>query len=363
LKHIKSTEPLTIMAGHVTNETLSLTGQRQRPFYRGSIISDVYYSLNPRKPDQTAVVVPPDRENRTSDYVTASPLRGIMKKNGILQTSVRGFFRDIISELQVQNQSLSNKYYLAEQDHISRSGMTRRQIGQISDSPSGGSTPWQRDIKATVSVHHLLHLALDAWNIFLDEGNTINNVERNGQNKVIMVTVYGRNGKEIKLFDENDGINELVRLIEGQTQKDRNLVRDTNNLMDYLMEMIFVPYIEYHAGTYKRDVNAEVNKFKLYMQTIRTLFPACKAANFRNNDHEILLALDELGINIRDISSLEDIGNKLIAGAVKCLVPSGYFGSADMAEALMRTFMDQSIINYENVRLGGLGFKLDDLMK
>jgi hypothetical protein len=47
LKHISSTEPLTIMAAHVANETLSLTEQRQRPFYRGSIISDVYYSLNP----------------------------------------------------------------------------------------------------------------------------------------------------------------------------------------------------------------------------------------------------------------------------------------------------------------------------
>jgi hypothetical protein len=56
LKHIGSTEPLTIMAAHVANETLSLTEQRQRPFYRGSIISDVYYSLNPTN---NAVVVQP----------------------------------------------------------------------------------------------------------------------------------------------------------------------------------------------------------------------------------------------------------------------------------------------------------------
>ena len=60
LKNIKSTEPLTIMAAHVTNETLFLTEQRQRPFYRGSIISDVYYSLNPaiKAPEPVAQVTP-----------------------------------------------------------------------------------------------------------------------------------------------------------------------------------------------------------------------------------------------------------------------------------------------------------------
>jgi hypothetical protein len=60
LKYIKSTEPLTIMAAHVTNETLFLTEQRQRPFYRGSIISDVYYSLNPaiQAPEPVAQVTP-----------------------------------------------------------------------------------------------------------------------------------------------------------------------------------------------------------------------------------------------------------------------------------------------------------------
>jgi len=60
LKHINSTEPLTIMAAHVANETLSLTNQRQRPFYRGSIITDVYYSLNPaiKAPEPVAQVTP-----------------------------------------------------------------------------------------------------------------------------------------------------------------------------------------------------------------------------------------------------------------------------------------------------------------
>jgi len=60
LKHVKSTEPLTIMAAFVTNETLSLTNQKQRPFYRGSIISDVYYSLNPavKTPEQRAQAKP-----------------------------------------------------------------------------------------------------------------------------------------------------------------------------------------------------------------------------------------------------------------------------------------------------------------
>jgi len=47
LKHIMSTEPVYQMAIDVTQETLNLTGQRQRPFQRGSIISEKYYSLNP----------------------------------------------------------------------------------------------------------------------------------------------------------------------------------------------------------------------------------------------------------------------------------------------------------------------------
>ncbi|MDR0502389.1 MAG: caspase family protein [Treponema sp.] len=54
LKHIKSTEPIAIMAAHVANETLSLTDQRQRPFYRGSIISDIYYTLNASAPAVSA---------------------------------------------------------------------------------------------------------------------------------------------------------------------------------------------------------------------------------------------------------------------------------------------------------------------
>jgi hypothetical protein len=48
LKYIKSNEPVYQMAIDVTQETLSLTGQRQRPFQRGSIISEKYYSLNPQ---------------------------------------------------------------------------------------------------------------------------------------------------------------------------------------------------------------------------------------------------------------------------------------------------------------------------
>ena len=46
LKHIRSTEPLTIMMGHVTSDTLYLTGQRQRPYTSGSMGSEnIYYSL------------------------------------------------------------------------------------------------------------------------------------------------------------------------------------------------------------------------------------------------------------------------------------------------------------------------------
>jgi len=61
LKYIHSTEPVYQMAIDVTNETMNLTGKRQQPFNRGSIISEKYYSLNPD-------AVPP------SDIIIARPI-------------------------------------------------------------------------------------------------------------------------------------------------------------------------------------------------------------------------------------------------------------------------------------------------
>ena len=48
LMNIRSTEPLLMMTGSVTSDTLSLTNQRQRPFTSGSMgRENSYYSLNP----------------------------------------------------------------------------------------------------------------------------------------------------------------------------------------------------------------------------------------------------------------------------------------------------------------------------
>jgi tetratricopeptide (TPR) repeat protein len=47
LKYIDSPEPLVLMASDVINETMASTNNAQRPFSRGSIISDKRYSLNP----------------------------------------------------------------------------------------------------------------------------------------------------------------------------------------------------------------------------------------------------------------------------------------------------------------------------
>jgi tetratricopeptide (TPR) repeat protein len=47
LKYIYSPEPLKMMTTDVINETMMLTNNSQRPFSRGSIISDKHYSLNP----------------------------------------------------------------------------------------------------------------------------------------------------------------------------------------------------------------------------------------------------------------------------------------------------------------------------
>jgi formylglycine-generating enzyme required for sulfatase activity len=46
LKHINSTEAITMMTTDVVRETMALTGGKQRPFSQGSIISEKYYSLN-----------------------------------------------------------------------------------------------------------------------------------------------------------------------------------------------------------------------------------------------------------------------------------------------------------------------------
>ncbi|MDR1902698.1 MAG: tetratricopeptide repeat protein [Treponema sp.] len=60
LKHIASPEPVAIMASDVINETLRLTANQQRPFSRGSIISDKYYSINPDR-SGAAMAVAEDR--------------------------------------------------------------------------------------------------------------------------------------------------------------------------------------------------------------------------------------------------------------------------------------------------------------
>jgi uncharacterized caspase-like protein len=89
LKNIASAEPVVMVAVDVANETLALTGQKQRPFIRGSIISDKYYSLNRDAPKITVVpkiddgvkeggVAPPDR--RTAPAAEDDPFDAIRKK-------------------------------------------------------------------------------------------------------------------------------------------------------------------------------------------------------------------------------------------------------------------------------------------
>jgi uncharacterized caspase-like protein len=48
LKHMESPEAFAFVISDITRETLALTGNRQRPFQQGSIISEKYYSLNPQ---------------------------------------------------------------------------------------------------------------------------------------------------------------------------------------------------------------------------------------------------------------------------------------------------------------------------
>jgi hypothetical protein len=78
LKYIDSHEPLVLMVPDVVRETMARTNNAQRPFSRGSIISDKLYSLNPAPPAQTAAQpvparTPPVQDNAVQDFqITAS---------------------------------------------------------------------------------------------------------------------------------------------------------------------------------------------------------------------------------------------------------------------------------------------------
>ena len=76
LMNIRSIEPLTIMTGHVTSDTLSLTNQRQRPYISGSMgRENIYYSLNPSgvqpppNPNPAPVPVPPSPNSIANNMV------------------------------------------------------------------------------------------------------------------------------------------------------------------------------------------------------------------------------------------------------------------------------------------------------
>jgi formylglycine-generating enzyme required for sulfatase activity len=80
LKHINSTEIVSLMATDVANETMALTGGKQRPFLRGSIISEKYYSLNPAPasrpaaaPAQNAPARPAATQQPAAKPATARP--------------------------------------------------------------------------------------------------------------------------------------------------------------------------------------------------------------------------------------------------------------------------------------------------
>jgi hypothetical protein len=73
LKHIRSTEPLVLMIPLVTNETLSLTQQMQRPYHSGSITQDAHYSLNPASERPSPVP-----ERRTYNIGDRGPAGGII---------------------------------------------------------------------------------------------------------------------------------------------------------------------------------------------------------------------------------------------------------------------------------------------
>ncbi|GHV55432.1 hypothetical protein AGMMS49579_18280 [Spirochaetia bacterium] len=66
LKFMDSPEILPVVASHITRETMTLTGGKQRPFQNGSIVSEVYYSLNPAPAAGYSVAAAPARVSPVS---------------------------------------------------------------------------------------------------------------------------------------------------------------------------------------------------------------------------------------------------------------------------------------------------------
>ncbi|MDR1901799.1 MAG: caspase family protein [Treponema sp.] len=58
LKNMNSTEALPLMAADIMKDTASLTAGKQQPFYRGSIVSDKYYSLKKNTAGNITSVAP-----------------------------------------------------------------------------------------------------------------------------------------------------------------------------------------------------------------------------------------------------------------------------------------------------------------
>ena len=55
MQNMESNDDISIVIRNITRQTLQLTGNRQRPYQEGSIISLDYYSLNPRRGDTQPV--------------------------------------------------------------------------------------------------------------------------------------------------------------------------------------------------------------------------------------------------------------------------------------------------------------------
>jgi tetratricopeptide (TPR) repeat protein len=63
MKHLDSPDDFSVVIRRITRDTLELTGNRQRPYHDGSIISTDYYSLNPRTSVPPEPVTPPPASN------------------------------------------------------------------------------------------------------------------------------------------------------------------------------------------------------------------------------------------------------------------------------------------------------------
>jgi formylglycine-generating enzyme required for sulfatase activity len=115
LKYMDSPEILSVVASLVTRETMQITGGKQRPFQNGSIVSEIYYSLNPQAPPAGTLAAVP-LVNSAVERPAPVPDGFAAIRGGTFQMGSPGSEPDRDDDTEIQHRvSVSNFYMKARE--------------------------------------------------------------------------------------------------------------------------------------------------------------------------------------------------------------------------------------------------------